>query len=670
MADSGRNSRDFRVLETEWIPLRDGCRLAARIWLPEGAEDAPVPAILEYLPYRRRDGTAPRDESTYPRFAAAGYAGVRVDIRGQGDSEGIFDDEYSPRELAEAVEVIDWIAAQPWCDGNVGMMGISWGGFNSLQVAALRPAPLKAVIGLSTTVDRYNDDIHYKGGCQLSANLGWSSTMFAYTSRPPDPEVVGAGWREAWLQRLAALTPPIFTWLAHQRRDAYWRHGSICEDYGALHAAAMVIGGWADGYKNAPPAAAAGLGAPAKAINGPWIHKYPHAAWPKPRMDFLTEALAWWDRWLKGARNGAEALPAYRAYITEGVRPGPWRERDPGRWIAQATWPPAQAETRRLHLATGGGLSEDPGEDGTATLCSPQDCGIVCGEYFSTKPDAELAGDQRIDDGGALVFETAPLTAPLEVLGRPRLKLRVAIDAPTGNLCARLIDVHPDGLGHRVSFAVLNLAHRRGNAEPQPMTPGRAEEIELVLDECGHRFRAGHRLRISLSTAYWPLILPPPTAVTARIETGAAAALELPLLRDAADIEMPEPADSESPPSYEMHRPAASRRWVERDLTAGRTLYHIHEDTGASEHPGHGMVSREVRRETWSIAPDDPAGAQGECHWTTWRSRGDWRTRTETRTRLTADAERFYIDAGIEAYEGDELVFQRELRETIARDLM
>jgi len=670
MTGGGRNARAFRVIETEWIPLKDGCRLAARIWLPEGAEDAPVAAILEYLPYRRRDGTAPRDESTYPAFAEAGYAGVRVDLRGQGDSEGIFDDEYSPRELAEAVEVIDWIAAQPWCDGNVGMMGISWGGFNSLQVAALQPAPLKAVIALSTTVDRYNDDIHYKNGCLLSANLGWSSTMFAYTSRPPDPAVLGARWRETWLERLAALEPPIFTWLAHQRRDAYWRHGSICEDYGAPRAAALVIGGWADGYKNAPTAAVAGLGGPAKAINGPWIHKYPHIAWPKPRLDFLTEAIQWWDRWLKGVENSAEALPAYRAYITEGVRPAPRREHDPGRWIALPNWPPAKVETLRLHLDADGRLAETAAARATMTLRSPQDCGTACGEYFSSKPDAELPGDQRLDDGGALVFETAPLTAPLEILGRPRLGLRVAIDAPAGNLCARLIDVHPDGLGHRVSFAVLNLAHRAGNAAPRAMTPGHAEEVELLLDECGHRFRAGHRLRLSISTAYWPLILPPPTAVTARIETGATAVLALPLPSGAEEIEIPEPSDPDPLPKYRMHLPAATRRWVERDMTAGRTLYHIHEDTGAAEHPDHGMVSREVRRETWSIAPDDPLSAQGECHWTAWRSRGEWRTRTETRTRLTADATRFHIEVGAEAYEGDELVFQRQLRETLPRDLI
>jgi len=129
----------------EWpdvqIPPSDGTVLAARIWLPADASTAPVSAILEYMPYRKRDGTTVRDELTYPWFAEHGYAGVRVDIRGNGESQGLMTDEYLAQEQADALEVIDWIAAQPWCTGSLGMMGLSWGGFNALQVAALRPEP-------------------------------------------------------------------------------------------------------------------------------------------------------------------------------------------------------------------------------------------------------------------------------------------------------------------------------------------------------------------------------------------------------------------------------------------------------------------------------------------------------------------------------------------------
>ncbi|MBT6732193.1 MAG: CocE/NonD family hydrolase, partial [Acidiferrobacteraceae bacterium] len=198
-------------LEHFLIPLSDGRKLSARAWLPETALEHRAPAILEYLPYRKRDGTALRDESTYPIFASNGYAGVRVDISGTGESDGDFDDEYSPRELADGVEVIAWIAKQDWCDGNIGMMGISWGGFNSLQIAALNPPALKAVVAIGTTVDRYNDDIHYKNGCLLYSNAWWSAVMLCYASRPPDPALVGECWRDMWLHRLQTQPFPLET---------------------------------------------------------------------------------------------------------------------------------------------------------------------------------------------------------------------------------------------------------------------------------------------------------------------------------------------------------------------------------------------------------------------------------------------------------------------------
>ena len=245
--------RAVREIENAWIPLSDGCRLAARLWLPEDAEAQPVPAILEYLPYRKRDGTAGRDALTHPYLAGHGYACVRVDMRGNGDSDGLMLDEYLPQEQDDALEVIAWLAAQPWCTGAVGMMGISWGGFNALQVAMRRPPALKAIVTLCSTVDRYADDIHYKGGCLLGENLGWAATMLAYSSRPPDPLLVGQRWRPMWLNRLAHEPVLIDTWLRHPTRDAYWRHGSVCESWGSVQAATLAVGGWNDAYRNAVP---------------------------------------------------------------------------------------------------------------------------------------------------------------------------------------------------------------------------------------------------------------------------------------------------------------------------------------------------------------------------------------------------------------------------------
>jgi len=657
----------FRVLENEWISLPDGTRLAARLWLPESAE--PVPAVLEFLPYRKRDGTAPRDESTYPVFALNGYAGVRVDIRGSGESEGVIDDEYSPRELADACDVIAWIAAQPWCSGAVGMMGISWGGFNALQVAALKPPALKAVISIASTVDRFADDIHFKGGAQLSANLSWAATMLAYQSRPPDPALVGDRWRDLWIERLEGEPFMLEAWLSHLRRDAYWRHGSICEDFEGFPVPALVLAGWADGYRNTPLKAVEGLGARAKAILGPWVHKYPHFAWPKPRMDFHAVALRFWDRWLKGIANGAEDDPQVIAYILEGPAPTVPRLQEPGRWVSVERWGEAPAlclhltGERRLAEASGTGPAE-------IVIASPPDCGVMGGEYFTLKPGGELPGDQRPDDGGSVTFETAPLVEPIELLGFPVLQVTLRCDAPTALLAARLVDVHPDGVARRISLGVLNLAHRDGSAEPRPMPAGEGRRIALRMDACGYRIPTGHRLRLSLSNAYWPQVLPTPGAAAVTLDLSTPAILTLPLLGMHRDIAVPEPVDPDPLPRYIEHAPMATRHAATRDLTAGETRYTIHEDTGASEHPQTGLVTRQLRDEVWTLPLADPDKASGECRWTTEMHRGEWSVHTESVATLVCSADTFEIEAVVEAYEGEAQIHRKSWKRRIPRELM
>ncbi len=665
---SGRN---FTVIENEWITLKDGTRLAARIWMPEGADRDPVPAVFEFLPYRKRDGTSMRDEATYPAFAAAGIAGVRVDIRGSGESDGVIDGEYTPLELANACELIAWIAAQPWSNGNVGMMGISWGGFNGLQVAALRPPALKAVISLASTVDRYNDDIHYKNGCHLSSQLSWAATMLGYQSRSPDPELVGDHWKEMWLHRLRLEPFLMEDWLQHQRRDDFWKHGSVCEDFSAIEVPVLVIAGWADGYRNTPLRAIEGLGDKAKAIIGPWVHQYPHFAGPKPRADFLGEAIRWWNRWLRGEENGVETLPQVRAYVLDAIRPGPRRDFDPGKWIAKKKW--VHPSMQAFHAcADGRTLSTESRNAMTsvsAFLRSPLDTGTAAGEYFPTKPDVEMAIDQRIDDAGSLVFETAPLEADCDYLGRPVLTLSLSCDRDWSNLAARLVDVHPDGTAARVSLGVLNLTHRDGNAAPKAMPAGEKVAIRLVLDACGYRFRKGHRIRLSLSTAYWPHILPAPSDPGVTVDTGSLR-LDMPLLGTHEPCRMAEPENHDPLPKYIEHKPAVSRRSAIRHLTENVTEYRIHEDSGLVEHPDTGLSVREQRDESWSITLDDPLSTTGVAVWTCDMERPGWHTRTVSTSRISCTATDWLISASVVAYEGDTEVFTKSFGKTIPRDFM
>ncbi|MGB3814675.1 MAG: CocE/NonD family hydrolase [Shinella sp.] len=664
-------SRAFTVIENEWITLADGTRLAARIWMPEGTDRNPVPAVLEFLPYRKRDGTCLRDESTYPVFAAAGIAGVRVDIRGSGESDGVIDGEYTRLELANACELIEWIAAQSWSNGSVGMMGISWGGFNCLQAAALKPPALKAVISIASTVDRYNDDIHYKNGTHLSAQLSWAATMLAYQSRSPDPEIVGDRWKDMWLERLE--NEPFFMeeWLQHQRRDDFWKHGSICEDFDDFSIPALVIAGWADGYRSTPLKAVEGIGGKAKALIGPWVHKYPHFAWPKPRMDFHAEAIAWWNRWLRGEENGAEKIPQVRAYIQDAARPSLRREFDPGFWIAKDSW--ETPEMAPFHVEQSGALASGmplAGASGNERyLKSPLDTGTMAGEWFTLKPDAEMALDQRLDDAGSLVIETAPLSEAQDFLGQPVLELDLATDADIGNLCARLVDIHPDGTATRVTFGVVNLAHRDGNAEPKAMPVGRKTRIRLVLDAMGYRFRPGHRIRLSLSTAYWPMVLPPPVDAGVTIDL-ASLTLSLPRLGTHRVVSLPEPENPDPLPQYTTLTPGETARGVERDLTNGLTEYSIYEDTGLTEHPGTGLATRQVRDELWSIAGNDPLSMTGTAAWTCDLQRSGWFVRTVARATIACTATDWLVSASIRAFEGEVQIFEKCFEKAIPRDFM
>src|SRR5215475_8542432 len=382
--------RTVRVIEHTLIPLKDGTTLAARTWLPDDAEQNPVPAILEYLPYRKRSGTYERDALTHPYLAGHGYAAVRVDIRGSGESDGLLFDEYAPQEQDDALEVIAWLAAQPWCSGAVGMMGISWGGFNSLQIAARRPPELKAIISACSTDDRYADDVHYIGGMVLSYYmLLWGSVMLAYSARPPDPLVVGDRWREMWRERLEHNAFLVEQWLSHQRRDEYWKQGTVCEDYSSITCPVYLVGGWSDGYTSAIFRLLEGLSSPRKALVGPWEHLWPEEGVPGPAIGFLQEALRWWDKWLKGIETGIMDEPALRCWMQDAVPPKPTYEERPGRWIAEPSWPSASISTDVLQFGPG---TLQPGQAAPAVLfhSSPQTVGLGAGSWLPYGNPAHL----------------------------------------------------------------------------------------------------------------------------------------------------------------------------------------------------------------------------------------------------------------------------------------
>lgn len=660
-------------VENVFIPMSDGACLAARIWRPRDAHSRPVPAILEYIPYRKRFGTAERDAVTHPWVAAHGYACVRVDLRGSGESDGVLRDEYLQQELDDGCEVIAWLAARPWCDGNVGMVGISWGGFNGLQIAAMQPPALKAVISVASTDDRYADDVHHMGGCLLGDNLSWASTMFAYNSLPPDPALVGERWRDMWLERLRNSGLWLAKWLSHQRRDAYWRHGSICEDFSAVRVPVYAVSGWADGYSNAVFRLVSGLRSPCKGLIGPWSHKYPHLGVPGPAIDFLGESLRWWDYWLKGQETGIMDEPALRMWMQDSVPPSTTYAERPGRWVAEPGWPSANIQERRYRLSRHHLVPFDEHVDEyRISLSSPLTVGLFAGKWCSYAAGPDLAHDQRQEDGGALVFETQPLEEDVELCGAVTGDLVLSVDRPVALVALRLSDVLPDGRVTRVTYGLLNLTHRHGPEHPRPMQPGQRTRVGIQLNGVAYRFPRGHRLRLSVSTSYWPLAWPSPEQVSMSLVAGAST-LTVPVRRSRPEDARLRPFGPPrgAPPARVTRLDSGEHNWrVIHDLGTAAATLEVINDAGAVVIEDIDLEVRMKALEWYSSVAEDVTTARGEVVWERELARGDWRIRTVTRTVLTATATHFRIVASLDAYEGDVRVCCRNWEELIERDFV
>ncbi|MET9437719.1 CocE/NonD family hydrolase [Streptomyces sp. NPDC006551] len=645
------------------IPLPDGTRLYARVWRP--VTDEPVPALLEYLPHRLTDWTAPRDWQRHPWYAGHGYASVRVDVRGHGNSEGLPGDAYDATELADGVAVVDWLAEQPWCSGEVGMFGISWGGFDSLRIAALAPEPLKAVVTVCSTDDRYDNDLHYMGGSVLAVGMpAWAATLLAFVSRPPDPLYAGEEWREMWLRRLEAVDPFIHTWLAHQTRDDYWRHGSVREDYGAVRAAVLAVGGWHDPYRDTvlrlvehlPPDRVRG-------IIGPWSHQYPDRGLsPGPAIGFLQETLRWWDHHLKGARNDVMAEPLLRSWISESHPPATVYEELPGRWVADPAWPSPHV-TPVTYAFQGEPVLVD----------SPQRTGLDAGRFLPFGDDADLPPDQRAEDAHSACFDFAVPEdgGPVEILGRPRVSLSLRPAAATGQVIARLCDIAPDGSSTLVTRGALNFSARHGRDRAVPARAGESEDHVFELNGIGHAFPPGHRVRLAVSSTYWPWIWPRPDAGGFTLDP-AASHLTLPVRRPTAGaVKWDEPEQSAPlgvsvPATLEEPRPA---RLVVRDVAKGEWRLEVDPRYGGTRVYPDGLELGEDALETYTIEESGPLSARTRSDWSIRLHRPDlaWDVTVDTRSEISCDAEVFRTSNEVVCKEGGEVLFHRTWEKRIPR---
>ena len=546
-ADLGSQVFEFDEVEHQWIPMPDRVRLAARIWLPRTA--GTVPAILEYIPYRKRDMVRARDERNHPHFASHGYACLRVDMRGSGDSEGHLPDMYSDDELADARHVIDWIVAQPWCNGNVGMFGTSWGGTASMQAAIKAPPALKAVIANCATTDRFEDDIHWMGGCLLTDSFEWGATLPAILAAPPDAATVGPGWMEMWRERLAGLSFPLSAWIDHQTRGSYWRRGSVKFNTDDLSCPILAIGGWADRYSSSVIGLVEARPDLCYGIVGPWGHHYPDHGEPGPAMNFQDVALAWWDHWLKDAPM--PSWPRLRLWQRAFDVPVDRIVTRAGRWVS--TDADSADATETVLFPGEAGLSWQAGQGTGFSVPSDLQHGACAGDtgYFGRVGGLPL--DQSPDDARALCFDTEPLETDVLLAGHAEFHCDIVRDMAHAQLACRLCEVDPYGRSNLVTRQVFNLLRDEALDGDAQFVPEQPSSFRMRFPSTAYRFSKGNRIRLCIAASYWPLVWPALCQATMLVDT-TDARLVLPCPSDISPAEsLPPPHVLPPNPSWEIH---------------------------------------------------------------------------------------------------------------------
>lgn len=530
------------------IPVPDGGFLAATLYLPDGAGPvAPVPVLLEALPYRKDDLTASyRPE--YVRFRDEyGYAVARVDLRGTGSSTGIALDEYHPQEQADLHVAIGWLAEQPWSTGAVGMFGTSWSGFNALQLACERPPALRAVVASYATDDRWTDDVHWMGGAlRLLDQVDYPLYMVAMNALPPVPALFGDGWRDTWHERVERTPAWMVRWVTEATDGPYWRHGSVraapwappgTPSYERIACPVLVVAGWADGYRNNTFRTFRGLddaGTPVHVLAGPWSHSAPETGTPGPNVDHIAVMARWWDRWLRGTPNGVDAEPPLTVFVRHYAPPEPDARTWPGRWVALDRAGLDAVRDVVLPFAAG-----HPAGGGVVAHEAALDVGVAAWNSCAAALPWGQPLDQREDDLRSVVLEW-DLPAGTVVVGHPVVRVRVRPDAVRTHVSAKLSLV-PAGGGPSllVGRGLLDLAYRDGGPQPQPLVPGEWVDVTVEGEATAFEVTPGYRLRLALACADWPNTVAP-QGVWSALDLSASQ-LELPVAPPSALSAHPEP---------------------------------------------------------------------------------------------------------------------------------
>jgi uncharacterized protein len=515
------------------LRMPDAVDLTAQVYLPAGVRRGEkVPATLITDPYRREPrGGGVRDLDGQARN---GYAAVYVDVRGSGGSEGIPTDEYSVEEYEDTTRIVDWLSKQAWSNGNVGMYGISYSAFNSLwMAAAIKPPALKAIFLRAGTDKRYTDDVHYPGGTMVMVNHAWALGMLTSNATPgaPDYDLTSAASLVRW------DSPPWLQGFIRRQIDGpYWQRGSLAPDYGRLTTPTFLAGGTLDKYQNFVPRIMKHSPAVTKGVLGPWHHSM---TWPGPVVDWSALRLRWFDHWLKGKDTGMLNEPRLSFFMPEWQRQTfRYQGAIPGEWRHLNDWPDtALAPKERFYLraesatradapgpdsgpAPGGVLSESSSAASALTLRYHPGRGGSDQSFGPTGGNGYYGIDSREEDPYGLCFDTPPLRAPVEILGFVRANLFVSSTAPLANWIVRVHDLAPDGTSYLITRGFLNGCHRGSHTQPERLTPGEVYEIAVESMCAAYKFPAGHRIRVIVTNADFPVIWPSPHPMTTTLYTG------------------------------------------------------------------------------------------------------------------------------------------------------
>ncbi len=484
--------RDVRIPTTN-----PAVTLSGDLFLPVDA--GPVPLLLAALPYRR-DAAALAGGFAERWFAARGYAYLLIDFRGVGSSDGVQRPAFDETEVEDALAAIDWAVTQPWCDGNVGMWGHSYGALMAMRTAASgRAEALRAIIAWEGPVDPERDFVHPGGvrGALGPFGLWGPGTLFGQLL-PPLDDFSDPVEQARWRHRLSA-EPYLLDMFRHGPGDPVWVRRRV--DPSAIDVPALCLAGWRDLFVDATIRGWEAMRGPKWLIAGPWMHTSPQDSLFEP-IDFFHLALAWWDHWLRGADNGVQDAAPVRVYV-QGTRP---------RWLALHAWEPDDTD-EVVDLA---GWHRSAPEEPVAAV------GALSGLWAFPGPFG-LPLDQHDDDTRSLCYTSAPLQEPLLISGRPR----VALQRPWRSVSVKLAHVDDTGRSTLICAGLES-------------TVDDTDAVEVALAPTTYEVPAGHRLRVAIAPADFPRVWP---ADADGWPTATILALPVPDGGRDTDLPGPDPAD-------------------------------------------------------------------------------------------------------------------------------